>query len=197
MAAVFLVFSCAWAGETPDAADKDTLAMVETFLKLPTQNLPPEHIPRFLAVEPSALPKKIRTAFEAKRLELYTLKQMTDGKKKGSVRMPEKDCAVPRDAKSDSVKLLLMAGYLEIGQEEESFVMDETRCTERALMCEFSLQIVAGKAGRKGAARRRLFLHAKDPLFGLISEYREVGRRRQTNFFGEGHAVCSPGSSSR
>ncbi len=190
-----LGLSLGWAGEAPTVLDKDTLAMVEAFLKLPTQNLPPEHIPRFLAVKPSTLPKKLRTAFAAKRLELYTLKQMADGKRKGSVRMPEKDCAVPQDAKSTSVTILLMAGFVEISEEEEIYLKDETHCSERAMMCEFSLQIILERIGRKGTPHRRFFLHPNDPLFALVGEYRAVGRRRQTNFFGEGgHALCASGS---
>ncbi len=191
----FLGLSLGWAADAPAVVDKDTLAMVQAFLKVPTQNLPAEHVEQFLAVDPDSLPKKLRTPFRAKRLELYTFKQMADGKRKGDVRMPEKECGIPADAKSNSAKILMLAGYAEISEAEEKFVTDETHCSERALMCEFSLQIVVEKVGRKGAAYRRLFLHTKDPLFGLVGQYRDVGRVRQTHFFGEGHAVCTPTSS--
>lgn len=191
-----LGLSLGWADEAPAAVDKDTLAMVEAFLKLPTPSLPPDSIPRFLAVEPKALPKKQRTAFMAKRLELYTLRQMAEGKRKGNVRMPEKDCAVSQDAKSGVLRVLLMAGYVEISQDEENYLINETRCTEHSLMCEFSLQIVVETSGGKGAARRRLFLYPSDPAFALLADYRSMGgRRHQTNLFGDGaRAMCASGS---
>ena len=68
----------------------------------------------------------------------------------------------------------------------------KTQCTERDLMCEFTLQVVTGKAKKTGHARRFLFLHPKDPMFALVAQYREQGRVKQTNFFGIGSPVCAP-----
>jgi hypothetical protein len=84
------------AAASASSLDTDTLAMVKAFLKLPTAQLPPEHIPKFLAVDPAALPKELRQNFLAKRIELFTLKKITDDKKKGGVRMPEADCSIPK-----------------------------------------------------------------------------------------------------
>jgi len=176
----------------PTAADKEKL--VQAFLDTPTTELPPGLIPEFLGINPEELPKKLREPFEAKRLELYTLKQIVDGKKKGGVRMPEENCATIKEAKSDSVGILKMAGYAEITEEEESWAMDKTKCTELDLQCEFTLQVVKAKVKTKKASydKKFLFLHPKDPIFTLISQYREMGRVKQTNFFGIGGTVCAP-----
>jgi len=173
------------------ALDQDTLAMVKAFLRLPTDQIPAAHIPKFLAVDPAALPEMLRQRFLAKRLELFTLKQLADGKKKGSVRMPEADCAVPRDAQSKSAGLLGMAGYEEIKELEEDYVMEQTRCTEHDLMCEFTLQILAPPGDKKEGQGRRLFLHQDDPLFAMVTLYRRHGRA-STHFFGLGGVSCAP-----
>ncbi|MDD5657739.1 MAG: hypothetical protein PHF00_10855 [Elusimicrobia bacterium] len=171
------------------ALDDDTLAMVRAFLKTPTSDLPAEHVPRFLEVDPQALPPKLRRPFRAKRLELYTLKQIADGKRRGSIRMPEADCLVPKDATSAEVGILGMAGYVEITDDDELFLMRQTKCTEHDLMCEFSLRVVLDKENKIN--RRRLFLHVKDPMMGLVGMRRAYGSVRQTNFFGAGFPSCA------
>ena len=178
------------ATEAPTAQDKEKL--VQYFLDTPTAELSPDLVPEFLSIDADELPKKLRQPFAAKRLELYTLKQLADGKKKGGVRMPEADCAAPKDAKADSVRILKMAGYEEITDDEEHFVMDKTKCTERDLMCEFSLQVAVVKAKKAGGSRKYLFLYPQDPIFALVGQYREQGRLRQTNFFGANAPVCAP-----
>jgi len=174
------------------APDTDTVAMVQAFLKMPTEKLPAEHIPRFLSVDPETLPAKLRRPFIVKRLELYTLKQLADGRKRGSVRMPEENCDVPKDAKSNSAAVLKMAGYEEILEGEESWVIQQTKCTEHDLLCEFSLQILLVREGQSKRTRRLLFLHEKDPLFALVAQYRE-GHVGSTKFFGiGGFPSCAP-----
>ena len=184
--------SSAAATEAP-SLDEDALAMVKAFLKMPTAQLPAAHIPKFLAVDPAALPEKLRQPFWAKRLELYTLKQLADGKKKGGVRMPEEDCSIPKDTRSTSAGPLRRAGYEEISGLEEDYVMEQTECTEHDLMCEFTLQILAPSRGMKEGHGRRLFLHQNDPLFAMVALYRQHGRA-STRFFGIGGVNCAPRS---
>ena len=187
--AVLLGFSFAWAqDQTAKTVDPDTLAMDKRFLKVPTQNLPPEHIQRFLDVDPKALPKKLRSAYRAKKIELYALKKVAKGKKKGTVRLIGDECAMVQGAAGQSAKILMMAGFVEITEDEEAWVMHRTNCTERDLLCEFSLQIVVEHH------QRRLFLHQNDPLNALIGQYREQGDVKQTNFFGVGGPTCLPQS---
>jgi len=187
---VMLSLSLACAGETAESAaalDQDTLEMVKAFVKMPTEDLPVGHIPKFLAVDPRALPAGLRQSFAAKRLELYTLKHVAEGKKKGGVRMPEENCSAPGEAEGQSLKVMRLAGFEEISDDEERFVKEKTNCTEHDLMCEFTLKVLLNKR----SARRRLFLHMKDPLFALVGQYRETGRLRQTKFFGIGNPVCA------
>jgi hypothetical protein len=187
---LFLLLPAWAAGPAGKAIDADTLAMVQAFLKLPTDQLPAEHVPRFLDVDPEALPAKLKKPFLARRLELYTLKHLAEGRKKGSIRMPEENCIAPKEASSRDIHILKIAGYAEITEDEEKFLMKETKCTEHDLMCEFSLQVILDKENK--IDKRRLFLHVKDPMSALVGMYRQYGRTRQTNFFGAGFPTCAP-----
>jgi hypothetical protein len=185
---------------SPPAAagvDVDTLEMVKAFLKIPTSELPVDLIPRFLAVDPAALPKPLRRPTAAKRLELYTLKQLGQTRKQGNIIIPDAQCEAPKDAKSQDVALLMKAGYQEITEEEEAWLTGRTRCTEHDMLCEFSLQILDEEfgAGRKVRRRRRYFLFCRnscDPLMVLVGVHRAHVNDPNTNFFGTGAGpVCS------
>ena len=188
--ALSLLLLPARAAAAGKALDGDTLAMVKAFLKLPTEKLPAEHVPRFLAVDPELLPAKLRRPFRAKRIELHTFRQLADGKKKGNIRMPDENCLVPKEATSREVGILKMAGYAEITDQEERFLIEQTKCTEHDLMCEFTLRIIIDKENK--IEGRRLFMHGKDPMMALVGTYRAYGRTRQTNFFGMGFPTCAP-----
>lgn len=169
--------------------DADTLAMVRVFLKMPTENLPPDNIDRFLAVDADALPKKLRKPFLAKRLELYTFRQLAEGKKRGPYRAPGHDCARPQEAAGNTVGILLMAGYEKITPAEELYLEKKTECTEMQLMCEFTLQLIISGKGRN--ADRQYLLHVKDPLMAYLGEYRAGAKNNPTNFFGSLKPTCT------
>ena len=145
-------------------------------------------------MDPEALPNKLQQPFLAKRLELNTLKRLAEGKKRGGVRMPAEDCAIPKDDQGLLATYLRIAGFKEISDDEEKFLEKQTKCTERDLMCEFSLLIIQEPKGKgKGKEkRRRFFLHFRDPIFALVDQYREQGNAKQTNFFGAATPVCAP-----
>lgn len=170
-------------------ADPEMVKIVEKFLNTPTADLPPSAVPPFLAVDPESLPKKLRDKARARRLELHTLKQLAAGKRKGSVRIPDADCEVPQEAKSGQSGLMAGAGFEEITEAEEVCVMEKTKCTERDMLCEFSLQIVLERAGKR--VRRRYFLHQNDPLMAVVAGCRGSGVGGQTKFFGRGGPICS------
>lgn len=191
-AALILLLSAApacSAGAVPP--DDDTVEMVKAFLKMPTAELPAAHIPRFLAVDPRILPAKLRQPFLAKRLELRTLAHLAEGKKRGVVRMPAADCSVPDETEGETMWVMRMAGYEEISLNEEIFLEKETRCTQRDLMCEFSLRVVVEKKGKPPKSRPHFFLNTRDPLFGLVGKYRS-GSKGETHFFGLGVPTCAP-----
>jgi hypothetical protein len=173
-----------------DKASPETVREVEAFLKVPTSDLPPGRIDAFLAIDLDSLPAKLQVPFKAKRVELYTLKQLAEGKKKGTIRTPDANCDVPKDAKSGQAKVLLMAGYEEITDDELSCVMSRTKCSERELMCEFSLQEVIELVGKKKEKRYRFFFHTRDPIMAVVGGCRG-GNGQQTNFFGRGAPICS------
>lgn len=170
--------------------DKDTLEMVEAFLKIPTEKLPPPHIGKFLAVDPAALPEKLRGKFEAKRLELRTMQHIAKKKVQGSIRMVEaKACAAPEETTATGAAVYKAAGYIEIEWSDVEYCMTRTKCTIEDLMCEFSLRILVET--RKGKKFNRYFVHERDPLQAVIEEGRTVGRNRNTNFFGGMQPVCT------
>ena len=176
-----------------DAPKSHEVKMVEYFVKTPVQELPPANVEEFLAIDPATLPVKLRAPFAARRLELLTLKQLNAGKKRGTIRTPEKDCAIPDEAKSDKAPALKMAGFEEIQPDEEQHVLTTTQCTERDLMCEFSLQIVLQRDPKTNTVKgRRYFLYPTDPLMALVASYRS-GKMAggNTNFFGGAHVLCS------
>jgi hypothetical protein len=179
-----LVLSPARAAES----SQEDAALVEKFLKTDTADLPPGAIDHFMQVDPQSVPAKLRKKFEAKKFELLTLKQLAEGKKKGVIRTPEKNCAVPTEVKSNEARILLMAGYEEVTSDDVQCVMERTHCNEQQLMCEFTLQIVIEK---KGAQKKyRFFFHPKDPIFAIIAACRK-STGGQNNFFSAMTATCS------
>ena len=170
----------------PVPADAETVKFVQYFVKTPVQELQADWIDNFLAIDPGTLPKKLRRSYEARKLELYTLKQVSDSKKKGLLVKTGDDCSIPKDAKSADVALLRMAGYQEIFEDEEKFVIEKTQCSQKQQMCEFTLQVVLEKQPGTKLVRKRYFLHGRDPLMALVAEHRASGEHRNTNFFGLG-----------
>lgn len=168
--------------------DADTLAMVEAFLKVPTASLPPDSIERFISLESADLPKKLRRPYEAKKLELLTLRNIARSKKKGLLRTPEAGCSAPPENQGRQAGVLKLAGFQEISEEEKLFLEKETSCTEQELVCEFSLTVVVEKKGKQ--KRWRYFLHENDPVFALVAQFRAGPRKGGTNFFGLSKPSC-------
>ena len=161
--------------------------MVKAFIKAPTSSLPPDSIERFISVDGAVLPKKLRRPYEAKKLELQTLRNISRSRKRGMMRTPEADCSAPPESRGRTAGLLKLAGFEEISEEEEAFLMKETKCTEEELMCEFSLTAAVEKKGKRKILR--YFLHENDVLFALVGKFR-AGPRGDTNFFGIPRPTC-------
>lgn len=172
-------------------ASSETVHLVELFLKTPIPDLPPESINPFLAIAEDSLPKKLRRRFSSRKIELYSLMQLSKGKKRGNFRVMDEKCEAPQQASSADIGLLMDSGYVEISPDEESYLTQKTKCTELDMLCEFSLQIrdEAVVVRRKKQVRRRYFLYcssACDPLMALVAVYREHGKDNSTQFFGIG-----------
>jgi len=193
---LFLLWAALLPGAAAAPADTDTVKMVEFFIKAPVESLPADHIDEFLAVDSDFLPQKMRVKFKAKKLELYTLKQLAHRKKYGTIISAEETCEVPHEAKSGEIDLLKMVGYQEITEDEEQWVQQKTKCSERKMLCEFTLQIVDENVGTKNRkkVRRRYFLYCKnacDPLYVLVGAHRAQADGKQTDFYGVGSPVCT------
>lgn len=183
--------------------NKETLDMVKFFIRTPVEKLPPDYIEGFLKVSPDELPHRLRNKFKGKRLELLTLKHLNKMKKRGFIRRVKADCEPEGGSKSTDIMSLKLAGYQEITEDEEEFLIRRTECTEMELMCEFSLAIgleevkIKRRRRRKGGADvektktvRHLFIHGNDPLLVILDEYRSHRKERQTKFFGLGIVKC-------
>jgi len=172
-------------------ASSTTIKMVEHFTTVETADLPVEAIPEFMAVDPKTLPSRLRTKYQAKKLELAALKKNADGKKKGFFRRMGNDkqaLCVPEEGDEQTVALLPQMGFEPITEDEEKFLMQKTNCSECELNEDFSLTmyiVPPKKKGDKGI--RYLFLSQNDPLMGLIASYR-AGGTGPTAFFGIGGA---------
>jgi hypothetical protein len=177
--------------EQSDALPADKF--VEQFLKVPVEELEASEIEDFLTIDPKVLPKRLQRPYEARKLELFTLRHLAYSRKKGLVRTPDKDCSIPMEAKSGDPLSLKRAGYMPIGEDEEQNLIDKTKCTERELMCETTLQVVIVKDEKTGKVKkRRYFLYPNDPLMPLIAAYREgknIGGN--TNFFSQPSMLCT------
>lgn len=177
--------------------DDGTAKMVEYFVKTPIADLPAEHIDEFLAVDAQTLPKKLREPFKARKLELMTLKQLSRVKKKGILIAADDQCEIPHEEKTGEIALLQRVGYQEATEDEKEWVEKKTKCNERNMLCDFTLQIVDQNAGpkRKKRVKRRYFFYCKaaacDPLYVLIGVYRARIEGKNTQFFGSGGPSCT------
>ncbi len=166
------------------AADKTTVELAEYFLKVPTSEADPKLVDPFLAVDAAALPPRLRVKARAKQIEIRALIKVHDARKKGIIVQRPAGCTADSFIKpfSDETPYRI-AGYVPITEDEERFVMKQTRCQEEDLGCEFSLTIFWDRGSKKP---RRLALHEKDPLMAIVARYRGGDSGGQTRFFGTG-----------
>lgn len=189
-------------------ADEKTVNLVREFLKKKTAQLPVSDIPEFVSIDPPTLPAGLRPKYIARREELLALKRLAAAKKKAGLRrlgqeeLPRSACPAPIEM--DDPRTMRGFGFEEISDQEEIYLMQQTRCSECELIKEFSLTPVrkkdatasvgAPEGGSKPAERRRgrprYFLHENDPLLLLVYAYRQGRSAFGTNFFGVGHPAC-------
>lgn len=173
------------ADKKPDdagTADATTVQLAEYFLKTDLGAADPKLVSPFLAVNSATLPKRLRRKTAAKQIEVQSLLKLHDTKKKGNWLQPaDGACKLADIVKSlKEIPAYQEAGYVDLTEDEEKFVMQRTKCTELDLGCEFTLQIFFDKG-----QPRRLLLFFKDPLFGIVAQmHSKTGG--QTSFFGGG-----------
>jgi len=191
MTSLLLVLWTAWAAPAAAAVDDATKAQIVDYaLRTPTPDMDPKLADAFMDMDLEKLPKKKKEKARAKQLELQTLFKISKGKKKGGMRWPTPDGCDVTPYGPGSEKILAMAGFGEITDDEESFLQDKTKCTELELSCEFSLTLLLTPQ-KKGPPSKRYFLHENDPLGGLLAEYHGGKGHGQTKFFGVGVFSCN------
>lgn len=187
MLAPLLLLSLWAAAAAPDAKE------IKAFVETPISELNSRWIERMMAVDENEVPEKLRFKLRARKLELRALKDIRAGEKKGFVRMPEKECDIPTDSKSDDEKALKAAGFEFLEDHEEELLEQKTHCTERQLMCEFSLQIVVARDPKTKKVRtRHYYIHERDPLFVIVAAARKGNNiGGNTDFFGKVPPACA------
>lgn len=172
----------------PAAAEEDKL--IDYFLKTDTSELNFQLIPRFMELDMAKVPEKKRPAVRGKRLELNALRKSMESKTKPPIRRaglePPKGCDVEEGDES-LPKTMKSVGFEPISEDESHMLQDKTKCSECELVEEFTLTRILVRADpkKKKPAEKHLFLHGKDPLMALVSQYRD-GKSGGTNFFGVG-----------
>lgn len=172
----------------PDEAT--TQQIVDYALRTPTSDMDPKLANAFLDLDVEKLPKKKKEKARAKQLELQTLLKISKGKKKGGIRWPTPEGCKPKVYGPGDAGALSIAGFAEIKDDEEAFLLERTKCTEPELCCEFSLTLLA-MPQKKGPPLMRYFLHENDPINALLAEYRNRNTGGQTKFFGGGVFSCN------
>lgn len=175
-----LLAAPARAAGAPKTADKTTIQVVEYMLKTPPEDADPKLASAFLAVDTSTLPPKLQKKAAAKQVQINALVRLHDTKKLGTFIQPAAGCS-----ERDFVKGLEMSSYFPfpsyetVTEDELSYVMKKTKCTEIDLGCRFSMLIFF----KKGKDRVIKFA-AADPIMAVVAESR--GKGGTTQFFGLG-----------
>lgn len=186
--AAFVAAAVPAVAAAPDEATAQQI--VDYALRTPTSDMDPKLANAFLDIDVARLPKKKQEKARAKQLELQILLKISKDKKKGGIRWPAPEGCESKVYGPGDVGALQMAGFAEILDDEESFLEEKTKCTEKDLRCEFSLTIVL-IPHKKGPATKRFFLHGNDPINALLGEYRNKNVGGQTKFFGGGVFTCN------
>jgi hypothetical protein len=166
--------------DEPAPADKQTVELVQYFLKVPTEDASPKLIDPFLAVKSETLPKKLRNKTVAKQAEIGALLRLHDTKKGGTYIHHAEGCS-----EKDFVKPLTLSGffgppaYAEVTEDEIQYVQTNTHCTELDLGCRFSLLIFF----EKKRPRVIKFL-AADPIMAIVAQ--SHGGGTGSHLFGSG-----------
>jgi hypothetical protein len=165
--------------DSAGTADKNTIDLVNYFIKVDLADANTKLIDPFLAVKTDTLPKKLRNKAAAKQIEVAQLLRIHDVRKKGIfVQQPAEECS-----EKDFVKPLSMSsffpepGYEEVTEDDIQCVMAQTKCTEIDLGCRFSMLIFYEKK-----KDRVLKFNANDPIMAIVAGCR--GKAGTTHFFG-------------
>lgn len=164
-------------------ADKMTLELADYFLKVPTSEANPKLVDAFLAIDAQTLPKGLRVRTQAKQLEIQTLLHVHDVEKAGVFVQPADGNATAASFVRPlrDMNVYALAGYVEMDEDSEEYIMGKTKCTEIDLGTKFTLMIFHDRG-----KPRKLMLHTKDPLQPLIAEHKGKGGGT-THFFGLGY----------
>lgn len=203
--------SAAYADGKAGTADKDTVHLVEMFIKTDTADLPPEAIPAYMEVDPDTLPDKMvqytdfngkmvktkmKVAYGAKKEELLALKRLAEGKRKPPIRrlgLEDPKCGEPPQGTDQMVGMWKFAGFDEADEQDVDWVSEETHCSQCELETEFTLRKMAWTNPPKAPKKYppvRFFFHEKDPIWVLIVAHHTGKNPFGTAFFGVGKPAC-------
>lgn len=177
------------ASKDAGTADETTVKLAQVVINTPTAELDPTLAGAFLKVDAQTLPVRLRSKARGKQLELRSLIQIAEGKKKGGIRVVGPDPCVLEKFKPSDIPILLQVGFVEVGENGVDGAMRQTLCTELDLQCQFTMKIVDMPKGARPP--RRYFFQEKDPMKAIAELHDRGGKAPgQTNFFGAGFLTC-------
>ncbi len=135
-------------------ADKETIDIVNYFLKVELADASPKLIDPVLSIKIETLPKKLQTKAAAKQTEIRTLLKLHDTEEERDLRPAAAEGCSEKELREAAVACRAFSppGYEVVTEDDLKYVMDKTKCTEIDLGCRFTLKIFFEK---KKDARRQ------------------------------------------
>lgn len=178
------------ASKDAGTADETQVKLAQVVIRTPTAELDPTLAGAFLKLDVETLPKKLRAKARGKQLELRSLIQLAEGKKKGAIRMVGAETCTPEKFKPSDIGILLQVGFVEAQDYGVDGASKQTNCSEIDMQCQFTLKVI--DMGPKAVPRRRYFFQEKDPMLAIVQIHEKHAGKAggQTNFFGAGYLAC-------
>ena len=176
-----------------DEALQRSLFVVQEVLRTPDDQLSPEAIQAFLAVDPERLPPKIRAAYKERRPVLaYRVRASAAGGAEAADLDDVRAEAPPPTQRCPQRKAALYRtmGWDELTTDENRHLLKETRCREAQAEGEFTYCVAYDLKTVDGETLKvfHAFVYPNDPLDALVVRFRAAGAQADqgTAFFGAG-----------
>lgn len=176
--------------EDGGTADETQVKLAEVVIKTPTAELDPTLASAFLKQDAATLPKRLRAKARGKQIELRSLIAISEGKRKGAIRVIGTETCEEEKFTAADIGMLLQVGFVEAQEHGVDGASKQTNCSEQDMKCQFTLKVIIMPPGAK--PRRRYFFQEKDPMLAIVQLHEKAasGVGGQTNFFGAGYLAC-------
>lgn len=176
--------------EDGGSADETQVKLAEVVIRSPTAELDPTLAGAFIKLDTQTLPKRLRAKARGKQIELRSLIAISEGKRKGAIRVIGTETCEEEKFTAADIGMLLQVGFVEAQEHGVDGASKQTNCSEQDMKCQFTLKVIVMPPGAK--PRRRYFFQEKDPMLAIVQLHEKAagGAGGQTNFFGAGYLAC-------